>query len=496
MAELTLSSGQMRVEPNRHAPAAGLDRVGKLLRVRGYQGFSVRAGTGGAGPAGVGLPVPSADDRKLQVKRALLARHFRPEVMRHRTVLDVGGNAGFFSLWAVASGAESAVSIDVDDVYTRLCREVAAGAGVAEGVIRAETVNLREWTQPADVVLAFAMVHWLYTATTGFGSLERVAEELANRTRGLLLVEWVAPNDGAIEFFGHLEINRREGSAAYTREALVAALRERFEVVEEVGRVSGTREVLACWKTARQRELDLSWAVAPLAAYGGVEGLWSSRRVATDEYGMAVWSRVYDGGDRVAKQASVGLIRREAECLRRLGQDGWSGVPRLMSVREMGDGTGVVEMEKLAGVSCESYAEAMEEGQAVKLFAGLLRAVGRMTAAGIVHRDLRPANVLVRDGEPVVIDYGWAELSGAETGGWVPASLGEGFRPRSGGFDDGYSAGKMMAHLLERRGGGGSQAVAFLRRLAGLMCSEDVGERLGWRRALELLDQWQMKDGK
>lgn len=483
MAELASASGQVRVEPNRHAPAAGVERMGKLLRVRGYQGFSVRAGAGV-----VGMPVPSADDRKLQVKRALLAGHFRPEVMRHRTVLDVGGNAGFFSLWAVANGAKSAVSIDVDDVYTKLCREVAAGAGAAEGVIRAETVNLRDWTQPADVVLAFAMVHWLYSATTGFGSLERVAEELAGRTRGLLLIEWVAPNDAAIGFFGHLEINRREGSGAYTRSALVGALRERFEVVEEVGHVSGTRELLACWKTARQRELDLSWAVGPVEAYGGVAGMWSSRRVATDEHGVSVWSRVYDGGDRVMKHASVDLIRREAECLRRLGQDGWRGVPRLMSAREAGDGTGVVEMEKVEGVSCEAWAEAMDKGQAVKLFAGLLRALGRMEAAGIVHRDLRPANLLVRDGEPVVIDYGWAEVRGAETGGWVPASLGEGFRPRSGGFDDGYSAGKVMAHLLDRSDGGGPEGVAFLRRLALRMCCEDAGERLGWRRVLALLE--------
>src|SRR5450759_165650 len=32
-------------------------------------------------------------------------------------------------------------------------------------------------------------------------------------------------------------------------------------------------------------------------------------------------------------------------------------------------------------------------------------------AAGVVHRDLKPGNVMISDGEPVVIDFGIAQLS-------------------------------------------------------------------------------------
>ncbi|HXS65122.1 MAG TPA: serine/threonine-protein kinase, partial [Streptosporangiaceae bacterium] len=42
---------------------------------------------------------------------------------------------------------------------------------------------------------------------------------------------------------------------------------------------------------------------------------------------------------------------------------------------------------------------------------GLAKALGAVHAAGVVHRDLKPGNVMVSDGEPVVIDFGIAQLA-------------------------------------------------------------------------------------
>src|SRR6266702_4841662 len=45
-----------------------------------------------------------------------------------------------------------------------------------------------------------------------------------------------------------------------------------------------------------------------------------------------------------------------------------------------------------------------------RLACGLAEALAAVHAAGVVHRDLKPGNVMISDGEPVVIDFGIAQL--------------------------------------------------------------------------------------
>jgi len=71
--------------------------------------------------------------------------------------------------------------------------------------------------------------------------------------------------------------------------------------------------------------------------------------------------------------------------------------------------------------------------------------LAELERAKIVHRDIRPLNLLVKDGIIKLIDFGWAVRSGDENDEY-PKKLGSNFKAK-GGFDDKYSLEKSIAHI-------------------------------------------------
>ena len=68
-----------------------------------------------------------------------------------------------------------------------------------------------------------------------------------------------------------------------------------------------------------------------------------------------------------------------------------------------------------------------------------------MADKGIVHRDIRLDNILIRNGRPVLLDFAWAVSDTLQY--FTPSGLGASERPPDGGFCDVYSMGKVIEQV-------------------------------------------------
>lgn len=437
-------------DPNRHARPASLELGDHAAIFHGYQEFSLTR------EAIRVLP----HDEALATKRRVLDPFLSRRYLAGRSVLDLGANGGFFSFWSLLSGATRAVAVDMDPEYVRMMEEARDRIGF--GALETAKANVVDWEQPADVVLALALIHWIYSCTALYGTLDASVGKLAALTRYLLLVEWVGPEDHAVESFRHIEYNRDVVRGPYTLEAFEDALSHHFARWERIGEITPSRAMYAAFVT--RNELDLS---SPLPFAFPEETAIYSRRLARHD-GVEWWSRIYDTGDAVHKQATGDLAAREGRILARLRGPAF---PRVLASRAGPGGSSILSLERIEGVPLrEAAAEIAAAPQRFAAFArdclGILEALRR---EGIEHRDIRADNLIVRDGRPVLIDFGWAVAPGE--GCFAPRWLGGPGRPPDGTFDDVYSLGAM---LREVAGG----ALGGFDGLVGLMEAREADLRV------------------
>jgi len=416
-------------DPNKYARPASLEFQDGSAVFHGYQEYVLTKDS---------LAV-SGEDPGLQKKHDLLAHFFQAKYLGHRTVLDLGANAGFFSFWALQNGADKAVALDMDETYLTIMENAARKLGFDRlEVVRA---NFSEWNKPSDIVLALALVHWVYSCTALFGSLDSIITRLAELTRYMLLIEWVDPEDPAIGFFHHIDWNRGSIRGPYTRVAFEASLARHFARHQSVAEVSPTRRLYVAFKSLH--DIDLS---GPLPFILPKEHIIASRCLVVHD-GLQYWSRVYDDKKTVHKQATLDLAEREAYFLSQLNSDYF---PRVLHSKSL-QGYSIVTLEKVKGLPLK---EAMKEirrtsSSFCSFVQDCLSLVAELCRNGITHRDIRVDNMFVRNGKPVLVDFGWAVSSRRPY--ITPEGLGVSGRPTDGSFCDMYAIGKVFEQINQHQ---------------------------------------------
>lgn len=122
--------------------------------------------------------------------------------------------------------------------------------------------------------------------------------------------------------------------------------------------------------------------------------------------------------------------------------------------------TGYLVMEFEAGQSLKELVARdgpLDEGDLLRLTQPLLAAVEEVHRHGILHRDIKPDNVLIRsDGSPILLDFGAARQSLSQHSRGLTVILSEGFGPpeqydvdgHQGPWTDIYALGALMYFCL------------------------------------------------
>jgi hypothetical protein len=180
------------------------------------------------------------------------------------SILDVGGNYGYFCAKAILYGAESAMLVDMDTTYTDIATKIYKHIGQPVSEIDIRNTRLGDLDAPseiqsADVVLALALMHWSFNCSEARGSMAKTVGSLALRAKKMLIIEWIDPLDQAIQNENHLGVGRDAGgvdksgdstdiplsleSSPYTYSEFRRVMKSIFHCVKEIGGVSPTRRV-------------------------------------------------------------------------------------------------------------------------------------------------------------------------------------------------------------------------------------------------------------
>ena len=147
-----------------------------------------------------------------------------------------------------------------------------------------------------------------------------------------------------------------------------------------------------------------------------------------EEVGRGSFSTVYRAWDpRLERDVAIKLARHEttgaADLRQRMVREARSAAklqhPTIVPVHEVGeyDGRVFIVSDIVDGPTLEAHVRSTlpPPDQAARWAAQLADALEYAHQCGIVHRDVKPANVMLRDGEPVLMDFGLAHQSDSAT---------------------------------------------------------------------------------
>lgn len=153
---------------------------------------------------------------------------------------DIGCSNGAIGFFAYHQGINNINLYDHDSEYIKNVQKGVDFINAGDS-IKCQSSDITQITGKSDLVSLFAVIHWIYSCTSNFGSLDKIVDFLANLTNKHLIIEWVSPDDIAIKQFKHLNFNSGVHKDAYTLQNFINALHKNFPYVKKLGSTRNIR---------------------------------------------------------------------------------------------------------------------------------------------------------------------------------------------------------------------------------------------------------------
>lgn len=188
--------------------------------------------------------IPTSENTK--IKFNLIQKYIKDDVF-NKSVIDIGCSNMFFGFFAHINGAKNVAGIDLDLEYLNQNNKIINHLSFND--ISCINKNVTDCTDVYDTVIAFAIIHWIYSCSGFMGSLENIINHFRKMTKNCLYIEWIDPSDDCIaDMLHHLDFNSELSVKDYNKDNFLKYLKEKFINVDFLGfsKNSKTREIYRC----------------------------------------------------------------------------------------------------------------------------------------------------------------------------------------------------------------------------------------------------------
>jgi len=193
------------------------------IRVYGYQKFDIKNNV-------VDLN-RTKYHQKFDWIRNKLQIFVQDENIPTNTFMDIGCNAGLTSFLAFEVGFQHVTSLDHDGEYIKMLEQIVALE--KNTVIHPKEFSFGEpFPQKSDVVFVGALIHWVFTCTANFGKFDAIMDYLSTVVSEVLLIEWVDPQDDAIQSFHHNDHCNTVHHEPYEAKLFVQSLQKLGNIID------------------------------------------------------------------------------------------------------------------------------------------------------------------------------------------------------------------------------------------------------------------------